>query len=239
MSLLKAHFKARLKCTRHIGPLFLLFCVCTLSPPVRAGEFPDLKLPDSMHVKVVANSMRMNGLKTRVYAFRTDKSADEVAAWFADQWDKMARSQFGRWDILAHREDGYLITVQMQKRDLQGIGGYIALSDVFAAVEGDREPPVVSLPMLPDTRVVQNLRADDLGRESHTLVLVSEKSASANLDFYRNYFRNEGFDPISRGALAKGAGAGAMILNNGSAQLNLAAAEHNGQTVITIVKVWQ
>lgn len=203
-----------------------------------AGGFPDLQLPESMQVQVVSNGMRVNGLKTRIYAFRSPQDADVLAGYFNTQWDeRIARSRFGPWDILAHRAGGYLVTVQMRSDTMQGTRGYIAFTNIFAAAESGRNPPEVDLPMLPGTEVVQNLRADDLGRESHTLVLASKQSASQNLDFYRTYFRRRGFEPISRGALAKAANGGAMILNRGSAQLNVAVAEREGITIITIVKV--
>lgn len=215
----------------------LLACIC-LTPVVQASDFPRLKLPDAMQVKIVAGDLRMNGLTTRIYAFHSTKTADELVDYFSRQWTRMARSHAGPWDILAHRDAGFLITVQ--SRQANGLGetrGFIAFSNLFQAVEEGIKPPTVDVPMLPDTSVIQDLQAVDQGRPSRTLILRSGQSASQNLDFYRAYFHEQGYKPLAHGALVKGAAAGSMILNRGNEELNVAVAEQNGTTIVTIVRV--
>lgn len=216
--------------------LALLLYACA----AQADDFPGLHLPDSMHVKIVAQQMRMNGLNTRIYAFNSPQNVDELAAYFNSEWrGDMARSRVEPWHILAHRDGGYLLTVQIKSSELSNTQGFIAFTDLFDAVEQGRKPPKLDLPTLPGTQVVQDLQSTDQGRPSRTVILRSDKSAHQNLEFYRAYFREQGYKPVSRGALVKGPDGGAMILNRGAEQLNVAIAQTKDQTTITIVRVQQ
>lgn len=219
--------------------LVLLAGLC-LSTATHAKDFPKLKLPDSMQVQIVATNMRVNGVATRIYAFYSPETADDLAEYFAGQWDPMTRSHAKPWDILAHRDGDYLVTVQSKHADDFGATqGFIAFSGLFKAAEDGIKPPNVDVPMLPDTSVIQDLQSVDQGRPSRTLILRSNQSANQNLEFYRAYFRDRGYQPITHGALMKGTAGGAMILNRGNEELNVAVAQRSGITVVTIVRVAQ
>ncbi|MGE6779290.1 hypothetical protein ACQKFL_16780 [Vreelandella titanicae] len=200
-------------------------------------NFPDIRLPESLSVEVVANEMQIGGLNTRVYAFTTNDTPDELASYFNHQWDEVARVEADPWDILSRREGGFLITIQSRTDVGPQTQGFIAISDMFDALDEERRAPSVDLPMLSGTEVVQDVHSEDAGRESRTLVLKSSQSVIENLDYYRNHFRQSGYEPISQGALSRGDGAGVMILNRGNEELNVVATQSEVGTVVTIVKV--
>lgn len=215
--------------------------MCLLATASYAQDFPEIKLPHSMHVQIAADHVRMGALNTRIYAFRSQQSVDDLAAYFNRQWNgRMTRNRIEPWEILAHRDEGFLVTVQIETSALNESRGFIAVTDAFDALNEERKAPAVDIPMLPKTELLQDLEARDRGRKSRTLMLLSEQSTHQNLEFYRAYFREEGFVPASnQGALVKGSGAGAMILNRGNEQVNLSVAEREGKTLVTIVRVYQ
>ncbi|MDQ7735553.1 hypothetical protein QT231_22870 [Halomonas sp. SpR1] len=203
----------------------------------QATNFPDIRLPDSLSLEVVADEMQIGGLNTRVFAFTTNDSPDDLANYFNRQWREVARVEAEPWDILSRREGGFLITIQSRTDMGPQTRGFIAISDMFDALDEERRAPSVDLPMLSGTEVVQDVHSEDAGRESRTLVLKSSRSVIENLDYYRNHFRQSGYEPISQGALSRGDGAGVMILNRGNEELNLVATQSEVGTVVTIVKV--
>ncbi|MCE7518342.1 hypothetical protein [Vreelandella titanicae] len=203
----------------------------------QATSFPDIRLPDSLSVEVVADEMQIGGLNTRVFAFTTNDSPDDLANYFNRQWREVARVEAEPWDILSRREGGFLITIQSRTDVGPQTQGFIAISDMFDALDEERRAPNVDLPMLSGTEVVQDVHSEDAGRQSRTLVLKSSRSVIENLDYYRNHFRQSGYEPISQGALSRGDGAGVMILNRGNEELNLVATQSEVGTVVTIVKV--
>ena len=210
-----------------------------IAPAGHADAFPKLELPKSLQLTRVARAMRVNGLPTRIDAFQSEQGVAALSAYFRGQWGRqMTRTRVAPWTILAHREDDVLITVQIKRAAMGHTRGLIAETRIFDALrKGRLDPPKAAFPMLADTRQVEDLQATDHGRASRTVVLRSQQSAAQNLDFYRAYFREHGYQPVAPGALAKNAAGGAMILNRGGEQLNVAVAETDAATVITIVRV--
>jgi len=203
-----------------------------------AAGWPELNFPPSMQLQVVSNEMSINGTPMRVLEFCSPQKPDELTQWFSNQWQgRVARSRAGRWDVLAHRERDALITVQMKPLGHEGSRGFIAISNFFEQAARTRPRTAPDVPIPAGTLLMQDIKADDAGRKNRTLVLISDRSPAQNLDFYRAYYQQEGYEPVSYGALARNDGSGAMILNRGAEQLNVAAAEYMGRTVITIVSV--
>lgn len=203
----------------------------------RFGGVGDFELPAGMRTQTIGDWQRVNAVETRTWQFRSTEDADGIAAHFAREWDgRIARSAAGGWDFLSHRQDDWLITVQTGPEDASGRSrGFIAIAKRFGSrAAADHQPTV---PRLPRTQLLHDIEAEDLGRRSRTLLLVSDQSAAQNLDFYRAHFRAEGFVPTTAGALLKGADGGVLSLNRGTEKLDLAIARRDGRSWITIVQV--
>lgn len=234
----RARFRRR--CRRGLaGSAWIGLCLLWIAP-AQADSAPHLTLPETLHAQVVAGALRVHGIPTRILAFRASRSADALADYFAGQWaNKMHRSRAGRWTVLSHRDGAWLTTIQIRKASMGQTRGFIAMSPLFKAIEDGRRPPEIDIPMLHGTTVVNDLQATDHGKQSRTLVLRSTWSASQNLDFYRAYFKEQGYVPVGPGALVKGDTGGGMILNRGNERLDLAATQAGQTTLITIVRVQQ
>lgn len=212
------------------------------------SDFPELNLPSAMKIEVVADAMRMNGLNTQILRFEMSEGEQALITHFQDQWGAdFAQKQADRWNVLSRRDGDWLITIQYPRRDSalsatsgsSPVAGLITISDFFAALESNRPAPQVDIPMTSDSRLVQHLEANDFGRPSQTLIFVNQDSAHQNLDYYRSYFREQGYVPTLRGGLVRSTNGGVMLLNRGAEQVNLTAVERNGETWITVVKSQQ
>lgn len=194
--------------------------------------------PETMRLIVVADNMRVNGIDTRIYAFESPDSADRIAEHFQHEWrGRMKRAQAPPWDVLSHRDGSLLVTVQIKADVSVGTRGFVSFSNAFDILDGRvaRVPPDIPLP--PKTTVHQVIDANDADVKSRTVVLLSELPPEQPLDFYRDYYRSQGFAPVSGESLRRGESGGVMVLNRGATQANVAVAARGGQTVVTIVTV--
>lgn len=203
----------------------------------RFGAPGDFELAPGMRTDSIGDWQRANAVETRTWHFHSTDDADAIAAHFAREWDgRIARSKAGGWDIVSHRQEDWLITVQTGPEDATGFSrGFIAIARLFGSRAAAGQ--AAKVPRLPRTQLLHDIEADDLGRHSRTLLLVSDQSAAQNLDFYRAHFRAEGFVPTTDGSLLKAANGGTLSLNRGAEQLDIAIAQRDGQSWITIVQV--
>jgi hypothetical protein len=216
-------------------------CLVCLALPAAASALrvpgrPPLALPARMQIDAVGDALQLQGMATHIWAFRCDAPAAALAQHFAAQWPgQMRRHRTADWDVLSHRDGDWLVTVQMREpAGLGGVQGFIAMAPVF---ESAAPTSARDLPLMPDTHLVQDIVAEDLGRRSRTRVLLSTRSAAQHLDFYRAHFRREGYRPLADKALTRSARGGAMVLGRGGEQLDVAVAQDGAQTVIAIVQV--
>lgn len=204
--------------------------------------FPEIQLPVSMQVQVVSDDLIMNGLRSQILSFSVDMASAELVEFFADEWpDEMAVTYLRNSVVMAHREGDFLITVEAREQDSESSSGLITVTDYFAARDAERTTAGLDIDLPSGTEVLQHLRAEDLGKKSETLLLASTDSVGDNLDYYRSYFRDQGFVPLTKGALRRGRNGGAMILNRQAEQLNIAVSEFGGErqgdSMILIVRV--
>ncbi|TDU32542.1 hypothetical protein DFR24_1940 [Panacagrimonas perspica] len=221
---------------QRIGIALLL--LLQIAPALAAGRFGGIEnfdLPRGMQADNIGEWMRIDGIETRAWQFHSTDDADAIAEHFGREWNgRFVRTKAGGWDILSHRQDDWLATVQTGPADALGNRrGFIAIAHRFAPRDPPRPPPGA----LPSTQLLQDIEAEDHGRRSRTMLLVSDQSAARNLDFYRAHFRTEGFEPLAAGALTRSADGGGMSLVRGNEQLDLAIAERDGRSWIVIVQV--
>lgn len=221
---------------RQVGfALLLLVQIGSARPIGETAGIGNLDLPRGMQTDPIGERLRINGVETRVWQFRSTDGVDAVATHFSREWSgKIARSNAGGWDILSHRDGEWLITVQSGPADALGVHrGFIAIARLFVPRDRLRAEP----PRLPRTQLLQDIEAEDLGRPSRTMLLLSEESAAQNLEFYRAHFRAEGFVPLAAGALTQGPDGGSLSLTRRGEHLDIGIAERGGRSWITIVRV--
>ena len=198
---------------------------------------PDFEPPRGMRLQSIGEELRINQIPTWIWQFQSTDDADALAAHFRREWNgRIARHRVGGWDVLSHREDEWLVTIQVRS-DVEGRSsrGFVAMARRFGSRE--RPPRRDALADVPGARIVQDLVAEDLGRRSRTLLMVGEQAPDRTLDHLRAHLREAGYAPIGPQALARSAQGGAMRLNRGTEQVDVAVADQDGRTWIAIVSV--
>lgn len=196
----------------------------------------DFDPPRSMRLHAIGADLRVNDVATRIWQFRSTEGGEGLAAYFTQQWNgRVARHRFGDWDVLSHREGDWLLTVQTGPEDAAGISrGFVAIAERFSPPRVSHRDAIASIP---GARIVQGIDSNDAGRLSRTWLMVSDRPPTSALDHLRANLRMEGFEPIGPKALSRSDHGGAMRLNRGAEQVNVAVAERDGRTWIAIVRV--
>lgn len=224
-------------------PLLLLAMVGLSGTSLAAlwqPAFPDVPLPDNARVRMISDGMQMNSLHTRIFEVDFDLPPAAVVEHFHAIWQKeMVLRRLGQQVFVSHRENDWLIAIQLERTADSTTRGLVSITDIFDAMDTGRTQAGLPYPMPEGSQVLQQLQAEDVGRHSETLILTNTESVHQNLEYYRSWAQEQGYAPVTRGALIQGMSGGAMILNRGAEQLNLAAAARGGQTVIAIVRVQQ
>lgn len=233
---------------RWLGSVLLAVGLLLVSSLCMAKGLPDFKAAKFMRVTIVANAMVYNGLPMRAYEFTASKGVDKVEAFYTRLWGKeLKKSQAGQWTVLSHFDGTYLFSVQVEEDDMQRAVGLLSVS----------EPGAVSakfklgegFPMPPSSTVVNDISAQDLGKNSRTLVLVNDRSMSSNRRFYRRHYEQRGWvelmpsDPKAKKVGGRRSSSGgpdstnALLMSKGGDELNMNFERVDGRTVVVAVEV--
>lgn len=222
--------------------VLLLVAVGLSGPDASAGRLSQgiasLRLPADIALSPVESAITVNGLRLEAaYIDSGQAVTDLIHKLRAHFVGELRQRRAGGWQVLSYRQGDYLLTIQVQPGPTGGSRGIIAISDLFAALAQAREASRPWLPIPPDTTILQQIGAKDLGASSRTLILLSQRPPEQLLAFYRRHFRGKGYEPVTRGALARVGSGGAMVLSRGSQQLNLSVSRRDGTTLVTLVDV--
>jgi hypothetical protein len=161
---------------------------------------PSFPAPPNAEVTWVGQDMVVNGIPTQIRSFYTKGSLDRVGEYYRNLWiqseipDKpgyVETEAMAPWKLITHVARGWLMTVQYQKADKGGSWGYLAASQM-----PDKKPDAPKLndmPALQGTTVLNSVESRDVGQKGRSMVLRNTQDLAANLNFYRDYYRSQGF----------------------------------------------
>lgn len=221
----------------------MLLLMAAWSDVARAITMPDIPRAPDMRIVVVSDHMIYNGVDMSTYEVSSPHPMDEVLRFYREAWNgAVAEStttmglDSTQWNVLAHREGDFLVTVQLRPSKPAGVYGYIAISNVFSGKVHETGRNVV---MPAGSTLVNDIVSDDAGRKSRTVVVQNEGSVGFNLDFYRQKLTAEGWtEVVDYSKLPQEMGRPqALMLNRGSEQMNLAVTRTAGTTTVVMVTV--
>lgn len=208
-------------------------------------EYPEFPTADFMDVRVAAGNIDYNGVPMRIFRFRTGESAESVERFYNTEWKgAIAREDVKRWKILSHREDDFLLTVQIRTGQEMVTHGILSASPVFP----DSFEPGGNLGdgvnMMPGARVINDIQAVDAGKSSRTLVLAHPDSVRRTANYYRSLYERQGWISSLGNASDLVPGVGnvdvrALGFEKGSRRLNMAFSRVEGETYTVMVFVEQ
>jgi hypothetical protein len=163
---------------------------------------PDFPPPPNASVEWVGKNIQVNGIKSQVRRFDSNKSIEKVVEFYRKEWKRpVAKDMPGftetiasaPWYIISRIEDDTLLTVQVQVKedDNSASWGYLSMSPLPSKIDpGDIGK---GTPKMSTSQVMSEIKSDDPGKKATTTIISNDHSVSSNVNFYRNYFQSEGW----------------------------------------------
>ena len=210
-----------------LNKIIVLFCI-TACFELSAKSLPEFPFSKEMDVLVVADEMVVNGIKMRAYQFKTKDDEETVVEFYKKEWGKeMTDVLFGDWRVLSHKENEFLFTVQIEQGNHLLTHGTLGVTPIFEMLEySDSKLKKINrdigkkFPALPGTKFINDIKSDDMGRKTRTLLFSNERSIKQNLEFYKNKMQAVGWTLLAPDTMKKSKFP-ALAMNRGEQQLNL------------------
>jgi len=224
--------------------------------PAKADRWPAVPYMPGTRVNVVGENLKYNGAWMNAYEMTSPKSVKELIGFYQREWGGRVTvtplvgpaaiiTQEGlktnekreEWQILAHREGDFLITIQLGENPAEaGSLGYVGIMESFDAAKG---PYKTSFPMPSRSSLISEIFANDLGRNSRTVTLFNYASIDHNINFYRNYYLRRGWMELGTEVRdrAVSADAGALLMSKGSSEMNLMVGREGLRSLVSVVIV--
>ncbi|MCL1037377.1 hypothetical protein L2750_09440 [Shewanella submarina] len=204
--------------------------------PAYATDRITFPVPKFFKLHVISDTMQFNSVDMSITGFETNRSSEEIYEFYHRKWQgKIKTSHFGEWTIYSHLNEGLLLTVQFKKDSPLQISGMLALSNLPGLKQQDLANLGKGFPMPKNTKVANDIKADDGGRSTRSLLLINNNSVSSNLKFYKKKLVSDGW-VIQPPATESGTIAG-LLLNKENSTLNIMIASQDGETRIQVVRI--
>lgn len=216
--------------------ILMLFCHLLQAKP------PDFPAPKNASVSIVGKDMTVGGKKMHIRQFYTRDRMEKVKQFYRRKWAQSEAEGLPPftetevnppWHIISRLEDGYLLTVQVQRADDGGSWGYLASSEL---AQGGEQPDANAVPQMPGSEVLHDVKTNDVGQSADTMLLYNKHSLSSNTNYYKSYYMQRGWRTDLDQAIPKGK-MHVLAFTNGKEKINIVLTGDNNHTRIVVNKV--
>jgi hypothetical protein len=177
-----------------------------------APDWPELPLPPKADVQWIAQSMRVNGMPTRVQQFQSRASRAEIVEYYRAHWmggypQKPSVKAVKDSTVVGQRHGPYLMTVT-------------------AGSKVDLEPG--ELPLMPGAHVVRVVESDDPGKHSRDLIVINPQPPRSVAQFYLASLQNAGWQRVQLNDIPhteRGGGGSFMAFARGGSEMQISVVE--------------
>ena len=200
-----------------------------------AAGAPKLPPPPRSRVGLMGEDMVFNGIPMDVQMFQSDLTVAEVLKFYSEYWPAGTEKEpgyviseaFKPWTLITRADDGYLMTVQVTATG-SGSRGFLARSSLDGALEAD--PLGTGFPVMHGSSPMNDVRANDAGKDGRTLTFVNDRTPEANAEYYRTWFTSRGWTPdMDKEPGEKGH---VLAFRNGDKSVNIVINGREGRTYI-------
>ena len=176
-----------------------LSCTLLVAAGARAAEpWPEIPPPPRAEVQWVGDSMRVNGVPTRVMQFQSQASRAEIVEYYRAYWTggyptKPSVTPLGEATVVGQAHGPYFMTVKVQDAAHGASRGLIAVSRMLGS-KVERNPG--ELPLMPGAKVVSVVESNDPGKRSREVVVFNTQSTQSVVQFYQASFQNAGWHQV-------------------------------------------
>lgn len=224
---------------RILAPLLLSTLLPASAPALAANptdQCPRFPTPKKMKVQSVAEQMDYNGFPMSIYRFDSDADMESIFAFYRQEWAsadparKPAEYPLGEWKAIASMREPCFYTVQVKPRG-RGSEGLLGVT----APPPDRTPVKEEVPMLPGSRVMNDIAHTDTGKKARTMLLKNGFSAAANADFYRRNLGDRGWKVVSGyGGSVRDTRANTMVLKQKAREVSITITQKGGESNVLL-----
>ena len=218
-----------------VGLSALPFAAQAASPATKqCAAFPSMK---KMKLQSVASEMDFNGIPMSIRRFDSEEDMESIFAFYRSEWAGKGQGgrspteyPLGEWKVIAILREPCFYTVQVKPRG-KGSEGLLGLS----APPPDKAQVKEEVPMLPGTRVVNDLAHNDAGKTARTLLLKNGFSADTNADFYLKNLGEQGWKTISNfTGSQRDTRANTMVLKQGVREVSVTISQTGSESSVLL-----
>jgi hypothetical protein len=192
--------------------------------------WPELPKPPKADVQWVAQSMRVNGVPTRVMQFQSRAGRSEIVEYYRAYWSggyehKPSVHALGEATVVGQMHGPYLMTVKVEDAARGASTGLISVAQVLGSKE-DREPGELAL--INGAHVVSVVESDDPGKHSRAVLIVSPQPPASVTQFYQASLVNAGWLQVQATDTPRTPGGSAssfVVFARGDSEMQLSIAE--------------
>ena len=198
-----------------------------------------LDAPDGARRVMVAPDISFNGVPMEITELHWDQPPAAVLDYYRAKWKGyragVHEQEMPQWQVLSTVHERCIYSVQVRP---EGNNGSYALLGVTRLLErGARTYRGQGFPMLPGSRVVNDIENHDGGKNARTVMLVNDSTLQANVVFYRNQYSWSGWQTVvDRAVPAKNGEMNILVMQRGPQQASLTIA-HSGGSVTVVANV--
>ena len=214
-----------------------LLTVMLLACPVALHADVSFPVPDEFELHIVADDMEFNGMTMAVSGFSTSRNPTEVESFYRDAWgDEIRKARMNDLVVLSHINDDLLYTVQFNQPEQpqMQLQGFLAISNLPGMRSAKDFSYGKGFPMLSDTKVVNDMKTHDMGKNNRMLWLTNKSSVTTNFNFYRREFVNDGWSVIHSENRLRNKEAGLALSRSGE-NLNISIIGKNSLTQVLAI----
>ncbi|MEM5551765.1 hypothetical protein HJP15_12350 [Pseudoalteromonas sp. NEC-BIFX-2020_002] len=199
----------------------------------------NISFPDNATIVVVSDGMLVDGLQMKAWEFKSKNSLSENVDFFTKKWqpksDVFTHKQLNEWEVLNAVIGDVIYTAKLRKVGNSYTSGYIATSK-----EPDNRLQLIDntlqgFPMPSGTTVIREIKSEDGGKISSTMILDNNFSVKSNLSFYKKYYTKYNW-AIDKAAYTEQLDNGVFMTRNGPNNVNITFMRKKGRTFITVVR---
>jgi hypothetical protein len=178
--------------------LGMLFALLAAGGAWGAEPWPEMPSPPKSKVEWVADSMRVNGVPTRVMQFQSQAGRTEIVEYYRAYWSggyptKPSIKLLGASTVISQKHGPYLMTVKVEDAPRGSSLGLIAVSQVAGSKV---EFNAGSLPLMPGARIVSVVESSDPGKRNREVVVFNRQPLASVMQFYQASYENNGWRQV-------------------------------------------
>jgi len=178
--------------------LGMLFALLAAGGAWGAEPWPEMPSPPKAKVQWVADSMRVNGVPTRVMQFQSQAGRAEIVEYYRAYWSggyptKPSIKLLGASTVISQKHGPYLMTVKVEDALRGSSQGLIAVSQVAGSKV---EFNAGTLPLMPGARIVSVVESSDPGKRNREVVVFNRQALASVMQFYQASYENNGWRQV-------------------------------------------